>query len=309
MAKNLIQDGKVGIFFKGKNPETEQAFAAVAGINIKKQELVFLSAIGAESLKKLRLPSPRDKPHKLRQKIIDNKISTSQRGGQFLIKDADRLFQNFFDKHLDRLIGLLAEGQKMKAREFIKNTFKNKIIENKNTSLDVHFLKFSEAVKTGDGKSEERNRSRTKKQGQSTSTPPKTSSGKSVPVSPMIGVKDGIKVSNAQPGDRIRVKLAEKAVQKLEEKTTDSKQRKKLRKPRNASVLEFNPTGEGEGQLRVELDEGIIGSCTVSTGSLLKPGKETSKNFDQYETNIEVIIWFLVICIVIIAAVSIMFLF
>lgn len=287
----------ISLLIEGKEQDTSQHYAAVAGIDLQKNEINFLTAVGASSPDQLNLPGSPDNPEDLRQALVERKVTISEKGGSFLIREADKLFEEFFDNHFEQLAQLLAEGRNSAAKEFIANRLRE-ILRDSGANFDVTFIKPESTGHRGQetgGISKSQSDSG-EAQVKEENPPRKTESY--VPISPLVGLEEGIKVENAGANTRVMVKLAPEAIEKLEAKIADEQKLQQITKPRPARILNFTATTDQELKMRVELEEGIVGACEVSPESLLKPAPKRAAKRDSYEQNIIMIIWLLVLLIV-----------
>ncbi len=286
------ENGKITVFIKGKHPGVKQYYAALAGLNIENGTVDFISAVAARSSEELRLTHPGKNPERLRQKIINNKIAIRDKQDGYLIREADELFHKFFENHATELSELLTSGKREEATRFIEKNLR-RIIENPGASFETYYLR-GISEKPDSPPATRPSRGGSNRRRASTANSNKIT----LPVSPLIGVGNGIKAREISRSDKILVKFTPQALQKLEGKINGSTSREELTRSRPATVLEYRSTYEGMGQLLVEIDNKFNGSCIIPEGSLLKPAEGRIRSTGRsHGSNVPLIIWFTLLII------------
>ncbi|MFP4687171.1 MAG: hypothetical protein ACLFN5_03575 [bacterium] len=289
-----IEDEKIGVIMQGHDPKHNFAFAATIGLNLGSAKTEFISATGAASQKELGIRyKPGVDPAEFRKKIIECKVSMINRGKNIHIKEANSLFEGLFGKYSKRLCQLLAENQANAAKKHLRDIMANKLMDSKIIEIDIYFVEFKKLMmKTETIPQPQKNTAATEASFQSNNFP----SVNTIPVSPVIGLKNGLKVSAAQPGDRILVRPSGRAAAKFTEANNNSDKIPSL----PATFSKFQSTGNGEGIMQVQLREDIMGQCTVSPGSLLKKARSSPMRAeDSVQKNITLLVWLIVSCIII----------
>ncbi len=293
MTAEKKNQGRCQVFIYCKNPKKEIHYIAFIGFDLLQTELEFLTTLAANDISDLHLTEPHDEPALLRKELINNKVSLREEKGGFLVKEAERLFRPILKRHHPAFVQLLNAGKEKQMEQALAKKVREEL-NSPEAELNFYFFwpeKEQQTAETATGPASQNNQ-------QSVAQKPSGYGEKTIPVSPLVGVGDGLPVNEARRGDRIMVKLAPEAIEALENKVETEEQRRQLAQPKPAQIIEYNPLTEDSGRLKVELEAGLPGTCVITPDTLLKPASN-SKTGDPYEGNIQTIIILLVIIIVI----------
>jgi len=293
LADEKNNQGRCQIFIYCKDPKKELHYIAFVGLDLVQTQMEFLTTLAANDISDLHLTKPHDEPAILRKELINNKIALREEKGGFLVKQAEQLFRPIFQRHHPAFIQLLKAGEENKMEQVVTKKVQEEL-NSPGAELNFYFFWPTKEQQTAETSAQ----APAEKNQQTIAKKPHGYGGKTIPVSPLVGVGDGLPAREARYGDEIMVKLAPEAIEALETKVKTEKQRQELTQPRPARIVEYNPLSEDSGRLKLELQEGLPCTCVITPDTLLKPAP-AQRSGDPFEGNIQTIILLLVLIIVI----------
>lgn len=281
---------KISLLIQGADESRPLYFYVVAGIDFDEGSIPVLTATGIPERDHFPSVNPAEDPNQFREAIMNMNIRLNEENRDFYKITVENEIGDLLTDNLDRIRQLLEENA---AVSELKELIHEKLSDFQATELELEIASYDEVL------FEENDANLDGEENEEDSSSP--SGG--LEVTPVIDVNKGVPVEKLSEGEEIIVKFLEDTIEQynLSEEYRDAHLRARFKSFRTQE-------DEPEGELSVELQEGILGVAEVSRGSLIKtlPQESDEDEGSNYETRITGFVLTMSVLLVFLAFISIL---